>query len=146
MNQSANTSIKQAIQTLYSQLVKALDFTPRLVQRQMIAAITNHLLAIKMDDHGQRCCDNPVCAVEAGTGTGKTLAYISACLPIAQALNKQMVIATATITLQEQIMARELLSVRNHGRHVWPTSVRARAHGLMLSVSRSGSSSNSVRS
>lgn len=116
MNQSANTSIKQAIQTLYSQLVKALDFTPRLVQRQMIAAITNHLLAIKMDDHGQRCCDNPVCAVEAGTGTGKTLAYISACLPIAQALNKQMVIATATITLQEQIMARELLSVRNHGK------------------------------
>ena len=52
--------------------------------------------------------------VEAGTGTGKTLAYALAALPLARALEKKLVIATATVALQEQIVFRDLPDLREH--------------------------------
>ena len=45
-------------------------------------------------------------AIEAGTGTGKTIAYTIAALPVAQARSKKLIIATATVALQEQLVAR----------------------------------------
>jgi ATP-dependent DNA helicase DinG len=95
-------AIKQDVQQLYRQLVKQLSLKPRWGQKQMIATVANHFLAIDKDLDGHRSDDNPVCMVEAGTGTGKTLAYMVACLPIAKALDKKLVISTATIALQEQ--------------------------------------------
>ena len=51
---------------------------------------------------------NPhLCIIEAGTGTGKTVAYLLAAIPIAQALNKKLVVSTATIALQEQITQKD---------------------------------------
>ncbi len=59
--------------------------------------------------------DNPhLCIVEAGTGTGKTVAYLLAAIPIAQALNKKLVVSTATIALQEQIVQKDLPEVKNN--------------------------------
>ena len=49
-----------------------------------------------------------IAAIEAGTGTGKTAAYCLATIPIAQALEKTVVIASATVALQEQIVLRDL--------------------------------------
>jgi ATP-dependent DNA helicase DinG len=49
-----------------------------------------------------------IIAVEAGTGTGKTAAYCMAAIPIAQALDKTVVISTATVALQEQVVLRDL--------------------------------------
>ena len=45
-----------------------------------------------------------VALIEAGTGTGKTAAYCLAAIPIAQSLDKTVVIATATVALQEQLV------------------------------------------
>jgi ATP-dependent DNA helicase DinG len=81
----------------------------------MIATVANHFLAIDKDLDGHRSDDNPVCMVEAGTGTGKTLAYMVACLPIAKALDKKLVISTATIALQEQIVQKDLPALKKHG-------------------------------
>ena len=46
--------------------------------------------------------------VEAGTGTGKTLAYL---LPAALA-GKKTVISTATLALQEQLLEKDIPTVR----------------------------------
>ncbi|MDC9720443.1 MAG: ATP-dependent DNA helicase DinG [Gammaproteobacteria bacterium] len=108
-------AVKQDIQQLYRQLIKQLQLTPRWGQKQMIATVANHFLGIKSDVEGHRSDDNPACLVEAGTGTGKTLAYMVACLPIAQALEKKLVISTATIALQEQIIHKDLPALKKHG-------------------------------
>ena len=56
------------------------------------------------------CAGEPprLAAIEAGTGTGKTVAYCLATIPVAQALEKTLVIASATVALQEQIVDRDL--------------------------------------
>ena len=53
-----------------------------------------------------------VTVIEAGTGTGKTVAYGVSALPLAKALDKRLVIATATIALQEQIVGKDLPDLR----------------------------------
>lgn len=49
---------------------------------------------------------------EAATGTGKTVAYAATAIPLARERNKKVVIATATVTLQEQIVQQDLPSLR----------------------------------
>ncbi len=49
-----------------------------------------------------------ICAVEAGTGTGKTVAYLLALLPVARETKKTVVIATATVALQTQLLAKDI--------------------------------------
>ena len=46
--------------------------------------------------------------VEAGTGTGKTLAYLVPAIAYALAKNKRVVISTGTKNLQEQLMEKDL--------------------------------------
>ncbi len=90
--------LKSRIQDAYSTWLASRDFQPRRGQREMIAAIA-------------RACTGPpprVAVIEAGTGTGKTAAYCLAAIPIAEALDKTLVIASATVALQEQIVLRDL--------------------------------------
>ncbi|MDO7653130.1 MAG: ATP-dependent DNA helicase DinG [Porticoccus sp.] len=77
----------------------------------MIAAIANGLGEIEEDDAGDRTSDNGICVVEAGTGTGKTIAYLLSTLPIARKLGKQVVVATGTVALQEQLVNRDIPSL-----------------------------------
>ena len=90
--------VKAAIQEAYRSWLAARDFKPRRGQRQMIAEIARALTAEQ----------DRLCIVEAGTGTGKTIAYCLAAIPVAQALDKLVVIATATVALQEQVAFRDL--------------------------------------
>lgn len=46
--------------------------------------------------------------VEAGTGTGKTRAYLVPAMLVASALGKRTVVVTANIALQEQLIAKDL--------------------------------------
>ena len=69
-------------------------------QKQMVAAIANSLTD---DDPTKR-----LSVIEAGTGTGKTVGYLIAALPIARALKKTVVVATGTIALQEQLIHKDL--------------------------------------
>ncbi|MGL4566199.1 MAG: ATP-dependent DNA helicase DinG, partial [Halioglobus sp.] len=64
---------------------------------------------------GEAACGLPaVCVIEAGTGTGKTIAYAVAAIPVARALNKRLVVATATIALQEQFVNKDLPDIKRH--------------------------------
>ena len=53
-------------------------------------------------------------AIEAGTGTGKTIAYTIAALPVARAYGHNLVIATATVALQEQLIFKDLPDIRRY--------------------------------
>tara|TARA_Y100000588_G_scaffold203592_1_gene217414 strand:+ start:587 stop:2680 length:2094 start_codon:yes stop_codon:yes gene_type:complete len=89
---------KKEIQEAYTHWIEAKGFKPRKGQRQMIAEVARTVAA------GNR----RVCIVEAGTGTGKTVAYCLASISLAIALDKKLVVATATVALQEQIVLKDL--------------------------------------
>lgn len=52
--------------------------------------------------------------IEAGTGTGKTVGYTLPASVVASSLGKTLVIATATVALQEQVAYRDLPDLLRH--------------------------------
>ncbi|SJN13741.1 ATP-dependent helicase DinG/Rad3 [Halomonas citrativorans] len=107
-------ALKSDIQDAYRRVVEKLELTPRYGQRLMIAEIARTLGDIESDSEGKRTSDSHVCVLEAGTGTGKTLAYLIAALPIAKARGKRLVISTATVALQEQVLNQDLPALASH--------------------------------
>ena len=104
--------LKERIREAYAAIVESKSLTPRWGQRQMIAEIANTLA--RLPAAGDTDSDAPaVCVIEAGTGTGKTIAYAVAAIPLAQALNKRLVVATATVALQEQFVHKDLPDIRD---------------------------------
>ncbi|MBQ0719405.1 MAG: ATP-dependent DNA helicase DinG [Gammaproteobacteria bacterium] len=102
---------KATIQSAYRDFLAARSLRPRLGQRQMIGHIASFLGAIERDDEGQRVSDNNVIAIEAGTGTGKTVAYLLSVLSLAKAAGKKVVVATGTVALQGQLLDRDIPDV-----------------------------------
>lgn len=96
--------LKQSIQSSYRAWLEARQFRPRRGQREMIAHISKTLTG----------GEPRIIAVEAGTGTGKTAAYCMAAIPVARALDKTVVISTATVALQEQVVLRDLPDLAEH--------------------------------
>lgn len=93
-----NPTLKQEISDLYRKLRDVIPgFKPRRSQAQMIGAIARALHA-----------DAPFIAIEAPTGTGKSLGYLLSAVPTALATDKTLIIATATVGLQEQLIDREI--------------------------------------
>ncbi len=96
--------VKELIRSNYRQLLQSHQLTPRYGQRQMIAEIANTLSASEESEENP----GPIAVVEAGTGTGKTLAYLLAAIPLAQAKQLKLVVATATVALQEQVAFKDI--------------------------------------
>ena len=92
--------IKTKIQNGYRQFLNYRELKPRQGQKQMIAAIAKSLTN---DDP-----DHRLSVIEAGTGTGKTVSYLIAALPIARALDKTVVVSTGTVALQEQLVNKDI--------------------------------------
>lgn len=55
-----------------------------------------------------------ILVAEAGTGTGKSLGYLLGAIPYALSQGKKVVIATATVALQEQLIAKDLPFFKRH--------------------------------
>ena len=72
------------------------EYEHREVQQQMLLAVTQIL------ERGGRL------VVEAGTGTGKSLAYLIPTLGRARSKGEKVVVSTATHTLQEQLLNKDL--------------------------------------
>ena len=103
--------LRETIQHNYRCWLSHRGVTARQGQKAMIADIARTLAGIEADESGQRLADSDaphICVVEAGTGTGKTLAYMLAVLPIAQARGLKLLVGTATLALQEQLLFRDL--------------------------------------
>ncbi len=111
-----SSEAKSSIQSGYSQILEKKNLKPRRGQKQMIAAIARTIGNITQDGDGNRISDHPICVVEAGTGTGKTLAYLIATIPLAEDLNKKIIVSTATVALQEQLIVKDIPDVaKNSG-------------------------------
>ncbi|WP_428240367.1 ATP-dependent DNA helicase DinG [Gynuella sp.] len=106
--------IKAEIQSSYSEFLRNKGLRPRYGQKLMIATVARALSSIEVNDKQLRLNEAGIAVVEAGTGTGKTVAYVLASLPMARAFNKTLVISTATITLQNQIIEKDLPDILKH--------------------------------
>ncbi|AUM14255.1 ATP-dependent DNA helicase DinG [Ketobacter alkanivorans] len=100
--------LKQQIQQAYSTFLDRKSLKPRYGQRLMIAEIAKGLAAIEQDSEAKRTSDNHIVVIEAGTGTGKTLAYLLGVMPVAKAMGKKVVLATATVALQDQVVNKDI--------------------------------------
>ncbi len=85
-----------SVEELLSHAVQALGGSERPGQVKMAQAVQH---AIEADEH---------VAVQAGTGTGKSLAYLVPAIRHAIASGTPVVISTATIALQRQLVDRDL--------------------------------------
>lgn len=103
---------KERIQALYRECIAELKLKPRYGQRVMIAEVAKTLAAVQEDDKGVRDNNQGIAVVEAGTGTGKTLAYLLGALPLAIEREKKLLISTATVALQEQILDKDLPNLK----------------------------------
>jgi ATP-dependent DNA helicase DinG len=94
--------IKQVIRTSYKSIGENLtNFNPRQQQTFLIAEIAKTLA-------GDYDKVRKIITIEAGTGTGKSLAYALGAIPLALNRNKKVCIATATVALQEQLVDKDL--------------------------------------
>jgi len=100
--------LKTGMQNAYRAILASKGHKARVGQRQMIATIARTLGGIAVDSDNNRLGEKHIAVVEAGTGTGKTLSYCLSVIPIAKAKEKTVVISTATVALQEQILHKEL--------------------------------------
>lgn len=96
--------LKKTIQGAYTEFLNSKDLKARYGQKLMIAEIAKTLGSIHLNEEEERDSEGHICVVEAGTGTGKTVAYLLAALPIAKAMGKKLVVSTATVALQEQVI------------------------------------------
>lgn len=131
-------ALKKQIQGAYSQFLENKGLKPRYGQKLMIAEIAKTLGKISLDDENHRIPDENagkhICVVEAGTGTGKTIAYLLPAIVMAKALGKKLVVSTATVALQEQIVNKDLPELhRNSGLSFTFTLAKGRGRYLCLS-------------
>ncbi len=87
-------------------------FRARPGQREMAALIAHTLSGVSLGDgsvSGEAGWpERGIAVVQAGTGVGKSAAYASTVIPLALAQQKRVVISTATVALQEQLIAKDL--------------------------------------
>ncbi|MEW6991466.1 ATP-dependent DNA helicase DinG [Colwelliaceae bacterium 6441] len=100
--------IKQVIRLAYKTIGENLEnFHPRKQQTFLIAEIAKTLAG----DY-DKC--RKIITIEAGTGTGKSLAYSLGAIPLAIARQKTVCISTATVALQEQLVDKDLPFLKKH--------------------------------
>lgn len=97
-----NPNVQKSVRNSYQNLQHQLDnFVPRRAQNYLVAEITKTL-------SGEYHKKNRMIVAEAGTGIGKSLAYLMAVIPTAVLNNRKVVISTATVALQEQLLNKDL--------------------------------------
>jgi len=91
----------------FDQVVDATSgFRSRPGQREMAQRIASALAGATLGEHA-----NPgkaITVIQAGTGVGKSAAYLSTTVAMALARKTRVVISTATVALQEQLMTKDL--------------------------------------
>ncbi|OUL58369.1 ATP-dependent DNA helicase DinG [Pseudoalteromonas ulvae] len=101
-------ALKKTIRHIHQQVADNLgDYKPRKGQNYLVAEIAKTL-------SGEYHKTQRICVMEAGTGTGKSLAYCLGALPYTFSKNKKLVISTATVALQEQLIEKELPFFAKH--------------------------------
>jgi ATP-dependent DNA helicase DinG len=99
LKDSLGTEFVEQIRTIFSEkgrLSKAKNFEFRPQQQEMAAAVAR---ALEEERH---------LVVEAGTGVGKSLAYLAPAILFAIEQHKKAIVSTHTINLQEQLLYKDI--------------------------------------
>jgi ATP-dependent DNA helicase DinG len=99
LKDSQGTEFVERIRTIFSEkglLAKAKNFEFRPQQQEMAVAVAR---ALEEDRH---------LVVEAGTGVGKSLAYLTPAILFALEQHKKAIVSTHTINLQEQLIHKDV--------------------------------------
>jgi ATP-dependent DNA helicase DinG len=126
--------LKAVIRDAYARIKDGLPgFRSRSAQTRMIAEVARAL------SHA-----GGAAVIEAPTGTGKSMAYLIAGVEVARAQKKKLLIATATIALQEQLVERDIplylrlngsdakvALAKGRGRYLCPRNLRMAANSLV---------------
>jgi len=98
LSDTLKAQIRQSFETAKNTMP---GFVVRHAQNKMIAEISKTLA-------GEYPDTNPILCVEAPTGTGKTMAYLLSAIPIAKANKKKLIISSANVALQEQLLNKDI--------------------------------------
>lgn len=98
-----------ALQNFHLASAAVPNFQNRPGQTHLACAIAETLSAADFDHAGQPTLQ--VLVAEAGTGTGKTAAFIPTALTLARAKGVRLVVSTATVALMEQLVQRDLPAI-----------------------------------
>jgi ATP-dependent DNA helicase DinG len=91
----------------FDQVVDATaGFRSRPGQREMAQRIASSLSGVTLGEHANPA--KAITVIQAGTGVGKSAAYLSTTVAMALARKTRVVISTATVALQEQLMSKDL--------------------------------------
>lgn len=90
----------------YHSFTDAKGLSPRAGQVDMMAFCSEVVNATPAEEQYR------VGVIEAGTGTGKTLGYCLPLIPLAMEKHKTLIISTATVALQEQIISKDLPEIQ----------------------------------
>jgi len=99
LKDSLGTEFVERIRTIFSEngrLSKAKNFEFRPQQQEMAVAVAT---ALEEERH---------LVVEAGTGVGKSLAYLAPAILFALEQHKKAIVSTHTINLQEQLLYKDI--------------------------------------
>ncbi len=107
-------------------------------QNMMIAGITDMLIQ-RMESPDVEKGSN-LLAVEAPTGTGKSFGYLIPTIAVAKAAQKKVIVSTAVVSLQEQLISKDLPAIakasavpftfaiaKGRSRFVCPSRLRSKA-------------------
>src|SRR2546422_2330021 len=104
LKNSLGTDFVERIQIIFSEngrLSKAKNFEFRPQQQEMAAAVAQ---ALEEERH---------LVIEAGTGVGKSLAYLAPAILFALEHHKKAIVSTHTINLQEQLLHKDIPILKN---------------------------------
>ncbi|MBQ0600890.1 ATP-dependent DNA helicase DinG [Klebsiella oxytoca] len=107
-----NPTTSDIIAQAYQSFLDKKGVTARSGQKRMMNLCYGLVNGIQVDSNGERTDDPAVCVIEAGTGTGKTLGYSIPLIPLAKAKGKTLILSTATVALQEQVVYKDLPDIR----------------------------------
>src|SRR5258705_3571420 len=99
LKDSLGTDFVERVRTIFSEnglLSKAKNFEFRPQQQEMAAAVAT---ALEEERH---------LVIEAGTGVGKSLAYLTPAILLAIEQHKKAIVSTHTINLQEQHLYKDI--------------------------------------
>lgn len=118
LTEAEKTAIRHHYQTIAGRLP---GFCPRSAQRQMLALVANAFAQAPVQANNRETPPSEtngqnIAVIEGPTGVGKSLAYLLAGGIMAQMRGKKLLVSSATIALQEQLVGRDLpFMIENSG-------------------------------
>ncbi len=105
-----STKLKEEIRTAFNNVKSNMpNFKIRSSQNKMIAEIAKTLT-------GEYSEANHIICIEAPTGVGKTIAYLLSIIPIIKQQKKTLIISSANIALQEQLLNKDIPDIKKYSK------------------------------